>query len=204
MLEDIGHLLSRLPRYPELYPDNEKLKQAIASIYASIFDFCFKAKHVFRAGKGKNGAIKKISNAVSLATAIRLLWKPFNVQFGAIKTEIANSVAIIETEADLAEKEMAQKERRLNDRRWSNTERVHRILAEYIDDESVAKVNAWLSPVNVRTNHNAATNLRHENSGCWFLEGDVFRTWLNHDNSFLWLNAIGMFKPHYKCFCGRG
>ncbi|KAK0636779.1 ankyrin repeat-containing domain protein [Bombardia bombarda] len=190
MLEDIGNILGRLPRYPHLYPDNDKLKTTMVEIYRSIFDFCTRARRVFRVGKEKSHGIKRFTNAVSFATALRVLWKPFSVEFGGIKDRIAKSVQVIEAEADVAERELANKERRRDDVRWSTVDKSQRLLAEFIDDEGAAKVNAWLSPVNVGANHKAASSLRHAESGTWFLDGDVFQTWLREDNSFLWLHAI--------------
>ncbi|KAK3318708.1 ankyrin repeat-containing domain protein [Apodospora peruviana] len=190
MLEDIGLVLSRLPRYPHLYPDNKNLKEYMVNIYSAIFDFCTKARRVFRLGKERSRGIKRLTTAVGLVTALRVLWKPFKVEFGGIKTRIERSVQAIESEADVAERELANKERRRDDARWSRAEQSQRLLAEFIDDESAAKVNAWLSPVNVNANHKTASSLRHADTGTWFLDGSVFQTWLKEDNTFLWLHAI--------------
>jgi hypothetical protein len=189
-MEEIGHILNRLPRYPHLYPDNPKLKASLVDIYQAIFDFCTRARRVFRLGKSKSSGLKRFSNAVALATAIRLIWKPFSVQFSGIKERLAKNVSALETEADVAEKELASKERRRDDERWTKAEQTSRAVAEFIDDQSIAKVNAWLSPANVAANHKAAANVRHGDTGRWFLGGADFRRWLEEDNSFLWLHAI--------------
>ncbi|KAK4194345.1 ankyrin repeat-containing domain protein [Triangularia verruculosa] len=190
MLENIGTILSRLERYPTLYPDNENIKAPMVDIYIAIFDLCAKAKHVFRVGKEKCKGIKRLTQAVGLATALRVLWKPFSVDFDGIKTRIAKNVEAVESEAGLAEKELASKERTLASERWAKAERSQTLIANYIDAESTAKVHEWLAPVNVATNHKAATSLRHGNSGTWFLQGEEFQRWLKDDNSFLWLHAI--------------
>ncbi|KAK0666772.1 ankyrin repeat-containing domain protein [Cercophora samala] len=190
MLENIGTILSRLERYPTLYPDNENIKAPMVDIYIAIFEFCAQAKHVFRVGKEKCQGLKRLTHAVGLATALRVLWKPFTVDFDGIKNRISKNVEAVESEAGLAEKELASKERTLSGERWAKAERSQRLIANYIDAESTAKVHEWLAPVNVATNHKAATSLRHASSGSWFLHGDQFQRWLREDNSFLWLHAI--------------
>ncbi|KAK0726550.1 ankyrin repeat-containing domain protein [Apiosordaria backusii] len=190
MLENIGTILSRLERYPTLYPDNDNIKEPMVDIYKAIFELCAKAKHVFRVGKDKCHGIKRLMQAVGLATALRVLWKPFSVDFDGIKDRISKNVEAVECEAGLAEKELASKERTLACDRWAKAERSQILIANYIDAESTAKLHEWLAPANVATNHKAATSLRHDKSGTWFLQGNEFQRWLKEDNSFLWLHAI--------------
>ncbi|KAF2711303.1 ankyrin [Pleomassaria siparia CBS 279.74] len=193
-VEQYGHALdvfaNRIPRCLRLYPENTRLQQAVSSVFKDMFEFATKAKKVFRVGKERSRGILSMKHAVGFATSLRILWHPFDVEFGSIKERIATSVVAIETEADVAEKELANQERRRDHVRWSQAEASQRVLAEFIDDQSMAKVNEWLSPANITTNHKAAANLRHGDSGNWFLQGGIFQKWLHEDNSFLWLNAI--------------
>lgn len=192
MLENIGLVLTRLPRFPALYPDNAEIKSRMVDIHDAIFEFCAKARHVFRVGKDKSRGFRKFNNAVSFATALRVLWKPFSVDFDGIRDRIAKNVDSIEAEADMAEKEIAGQERRTDQTRWAAAESSQRLLADFLDDQSISLVNNWLAPVNVEANHKAASVLRHHNSGSWFLHGDAFQSWLAQDNAFLWLYAIRM------------
>jgi hypothetical protein len=59
-------------------------------------------------------------------------------------------------------------------------------------EQSIQKVNEWLSPADVDANHKAAGKLRHEGTGKWFLKSDEFKNWLSSEDAFLWVNAIGM------------
>ncbi|KLJ06283.1 hypothetical protein EMPG_09287 [Blastomyces silverae] len=52
------------------------------------------------------------------------------------------------------------------------------------------QIERWLSPPDPSTNYNKALNQRHEVSGRWFLEGEVFKRWDSQRNSFLWLYGI--------------
>ena len=104
MLENIGLVLTRLPRFPELYPDNAEIKTRMVDIYDAVLEFCANAIHVFRVGKDKSRGTRKLANAVSFATALRVLWKPFSVDFDGIRDRIAKNVDSIKAEADMAEK----------------------------------------------------------------------------------------------------
>lgn len=122
MLQDIGETLKMIPRNFRLYPDNKSLQESVKTIFENIFDFSVKAKHVFRTCKSKSSGRSSLSVIVSLTAALRLLWKPFEVQFGTIKANIANSVTAIEVEADLAEKELVHDSRTEDDERWTKAE----------------------------------------------------------------------------------
>ncbi|PVH91500.1 hypothetical protein DM02DRAFT_734153 [Periconia macrospinosa] len=190
MLQDMGETLDKIPRSLRLYPSNQNLHASVRAIFESILEFATKAKNVFRMGRRKLHGKKTMNLVVSLTAALTVLWKPFEVQFGDIKARIAKGVADIETEAELAEKELAQGERIKDNIRWSKMDAANQLTTAYIDDQSWKKVTEWLSPANVATNHNAATKLRHGHSGTWFLESEAFQTWLKDDNAFLWLHAI--------------
>jgi len=184
MLENIGLVFTRLPRLPELYPDNAEIETRMVDIYDTILEFCAKAIHVFRVGKDKSLGIRKLANAVSFATALRVLWKPFSVDFDGIRDRIAKNVDSIKAEADMAEKEIAGQERRTDQARWAAAERSQQLLADFLDDQSISLVNHWLATVNIEANHKAVSLLRQDNSGSWFLEGDTLQSWLAQDNSF--------------------
>jgi ankyrin repeat protein len=189
MLQEIGEILKSIPRNLRLYPNNQNLHESVKIIFENIFKFSTAAKHVFRLGKSETSGRKSMNIVVSLTAAFKLLWKPFEVQFGGIKESIAKSVADIETEAELAEKELVHDNRIKDDERWRRAEASQQLLTDFIDDQSWMKVVEWLSPANVTANHKAATGLRHRDSGTWFLESEPFQKWLNEDNSFLWLHA---------------
>ncbi|KAF2108794.1 ankyrin repeat-containing domain protein [Lophiotrema nucula] len=190
MLEEIGNILLRLPRAMRLYPDNKHLQKAVLAIYQDIFEFTSRARDVSRVGKNRSHWLFSMKHVVGFVATLRLVWKPFDVQFGAIKKRILKNVGDIETGADIAEKELAQQERQKDNVRWSKAEASQRMLADFIDEQSVVKVNEWLSPANIAPNHKVATNLRHGESGTWFLQGESFQRFLDEENSFLCLHAL--------------
>jgi hypothetical protein len=215
MFEEIGRNLTGLRRYPKLYPNNKILQESMVKIFKRIFEFCSRAKYVFRAGKNRSSSFKaqghNVFNSVGLRSALKLVWKPFKDQFGEIKAAICAEMDAIENEVDLAEKELANEERAKAEadrqgqvKRWQKAEsrsemqskqldRVEssqNVLTTYVDEQSMTKINEWLAPANVRANHTAATKLRHGTTGSWFLDGDAFQSWLSQPNSLLWLYAI--------------
>jgi hypothetical protein len=182
----------------------------MVEIFQAMFDFLTKAAAVFRVGQQRSQGIRSIGS-VGFSAAIKIIWKPFKVQFGDIIDRISRCIEDIEAEVDIAEKELAseerhraQKERELahKERAVQARDRFHRAAnfalvgkattawMDFIDEKSAEKMNVWLAPANVASNHNAATKARHADSGRWFLEGLPFLEWLNQDSGFLWLHAI--------------
>jgi hypothetical protein len=216
MFSQIGRHLVGIKRYPTLYPDNNILQLAMVDIFRAIFEFLTKAAAVFREGQKSQGV--RATGTIGLAAALKVFWKPFKVQFGDLIDRICRSMQDIETEVEIAEKELAGKERQKAEaervlaqqerdaaararslqvqerfRRGAAVavmERAAMAWSSFIDEKSAEKVNAWLAPANVASNHNAATKARHADSGSWFLEGNTFQQWVEQCNSFLWLYAI--------------
>ncbi|KAJ5093256.1 hypothetical protein N7456_009117 [Penicillium angulare] len=196
MLEEIGYILSCLRRYPRLYPDNEILRDSMVDIFQSIIQFCSKARDVFHQGKKYQSGLRAL-NPVGLHAAWKLIWKPFKMQFGSIVDQIRSCMVKIDHEVDVAEKELASKERtkadherQLQTSRWDAMESHQKTVAQFIDQQRIDIMTHWLSPVNAASNHNSATKLRYKGTGLWFLDGLKFKDLVALHNAFLWLYAI--------------
>lgn len=194
MLQQIGLNLNSLRRFPRLYPHNRRLEAAMVDVYQVIFRFCTEARNVFKKASDKSSCKKAL---VGLQSMLKLVWKPFKVQFGDLQDELSACMDRVSHEVEIAEKEeahlereRAETERRAQASRWDKTEHTHQKLDFFFDEQLIAKVDQWLSPVDFVSNHEAAAKLRHRETGRWFLDGDPFRHWLQTDNSFLWLHAI--------------
>ena len=136
-------------------------------------------------------------NPVGLHAAWKLIWKPFKLQFGDIIDNIRSCMVQIDHEVDIAEKELASKERtkaeherKLQTSRWDALESHHKTVAQFIDQHRIDRMTGWLSPVNAASNHSSAIKLRYQGTGIWFLDGLKFRGWVDLRNGFLWLFAI--------------
>lgn len=198
MMEMMGGYLRIFYRLPPLYPRSEQLKGFMVEVFQIMFDFCSKARAVFVQAserKGKNH-IRAIT-PIGLSTMIKLIWKPFKLQFGDIKEKLSECMFKIEFEINLAEKEAAHEERvrAAKDRivqasRWEETEQFHQRWENQAEDSEREKIIKWLGPADVINNHNASSKLRHGDTGSWFLSGDQFQAWLEDDSSpFFWLHA---------------
>ena len=195
MLQQIGLNLRSLRRFPRLYPHNDHLALAMVDVYRKIFEFCSKARRIFVEARERRE--KKICIPIGLQTMTKLIWKPFKEEFGDINNELLACMERVDLEVDLAEKEeahlergRAEDERRAQSFRWEKTLMVHSRFEDFLDEQSIAKINHWLSPANAELNHTAARKLRHSGTGRWFLQSQAFSDWLDHDNGFLWVHAI--------------
>jgi hypothetical protein len=171
----------------------------MAEVFHIMFDFCVKARAVFiQASEKKSKIHLRALTPVGLSTMIKLIWKPFKVQFGDIKSKLIECMSKIEFEISLAEKEAAHDERvrAANDRfiqanRWELTEKFHNKWENEAVDSVREKIIKWLSPSDVIANHNASSKLRHGDTGSWFLASGELQAWLKDDSSsFFWLHAI--------------
>ncbi|KAI4182445.1 MAG: hypothetical protein L6R41_005970 [Letrouitia leprolyta] len=177
----------------------------MVDVYRIIFRFCTEARNVIKkvsakktSQKGRpcdSGAANPIlrlaigNHLVGFQSGIKVLWKPFKAQFGDLQIDLAHSMDRVSKEAQ-AERGRAEKERRLQATRWVKTEQTHQRLEPFLSEQSLRNLKNWLDPVNIESNYQAAVKVRHKGTGTWFLSGNAFQTWLNKNNSFLWLHAI--------------
>ncbi|KAG4428800.1 hypothetical protein IFR05_015719 [Cadophora sp. M221] len=199
MMEIMGLNLSQLRRLPQLFPNNEQLKTFMVEVFQIMFDFCGKARHVFvKASERTSKNHLRAVTPVGLSTLIKLVWKPFKIQFGEIRTRLTEVMSKIEFEINLAEKEEAHaervraaKDRTVQSNRWEETEQFQKRWQSEVEDSGMEKITKWLAPADVLSNHNASIKLRYGSTGSWFLGCSEFQNWLKDDNSPLfWLHAI--------------
>ena len=106
-------------------------------------------------------------------------------QLQALRWEVESTYITEAKEEEL--RALAEREAQLV--RWKESRQTDRSLEIFVNDQEFAKIEAWLSPADYSTNHVAALKLRHQNTGLWFLYGDVFQRWVTTSNSLLWLHA---------------
>ncbi len=68
MFNRISDLLPRLQIYEQLFSNHERLVQSISIVYFDVLNFCYDAKNMFRRAK---------------FAIFKLVWKPFERQFGS-------------------------------------------------------------------------------------------------------------------------
>lgn len=94
MFAQIGDVLPRFRMYERLFPNHERLIQALSIVYVDILGFCSKAKEVLR--RGRRAAL------VNLTVGLKLLWKPFQAQFGEVMISFRDHKKMVDKEAGLS------------------------------------------------------------------------------------------------------
>ena len=94
MFSRIGDILPRFQVYEKLFPNHERLVHALSVAYVDIIAFCSDAKAVFRRGQR--------SSLTSLKVGFKLIWKPFDRQFGQQLDNFRNHRRSVEKEAGLS------------------------------------------------------------------------------------------------------
>lgn len=94
MFSRIGDVLPRFQVYERLFPNHDRLVHALSEAYVDIIVFCSDAKAVFRRGQR--------SSLTSLKVGFKLIWKPFDSQFGQQLDNFRNHRKNVEKEAGLS------------------------------------------------------------------------------------------------------
>ena len=94
MFTRIGDVLPQFQVYEKLFPDHERLIHAISVVYVDIIGFCSDAKAVFRRGQR--------ASLTSLKVGFKLIWKPFESQFGQQLDNFRTHRKNVEKEAGLS------------------------------------------------------------------------------------------------------
>lgn len=103
MLEHISDVLPRYGTYSVLFGKHVPLQNALSSTYLQIITFCINARRIF---------------ARKISTFSKMLWKPFDEEFGGTLDKFRRYRQLVEDEARLAhmiesmeEREESSKER---------------------------------------------------------------------------------------------
>lgn len=94
MFARIGDVLPRFQIYEKLFPHHERLTQALSIAYVDVIAFCSDAKAVFRRGQR--------ASLTSFKVGFKLMWKPFESQFGQQLDNFRNHQKNVEKEAGLS------------------------------------------------------------------------------------------------------
>ncbi len=94
MFARIGDVLPQFHVYEKLFPNHERLTHALSMAYMDIIVFCSDAKAVFRRGQR--------ASLTNLKVGFKLMWKPFESQFGQQLHNFRNHRKNVEKEAGLS------------------------------------------------------------------------------------------------------
>lgn len=168
MLARIGDVLPRFRVYENLFPNHERLIQALSVAYVDIISFCTKSKAVFRHGQR--------SSLTNLSIAFKLSWKPFERQFGqqidAFRVHLKN----VEKEAGLSHMIEAADARAVV---LANQKQLEKAKKE----SNHLRIIAAIPSVNNEGKHKMIQSLRYEGTGAWILQHEAFQQWKNSAQS---------------------
>lgn len=176
MFTRIGDVLPRFRVYERLFSNHERLVQALSLAYVDIVVFCSECKTVFRHGQR--------SSMTSFKIAFKLIWKPFERQFGRYVEGFRQHRKSVEKEAGLSHMIEAADSRDL-------------VLANQMQLEQQRKADtsrrtlAAIPCVDTKAKHMKLQGLRYHGTGMWFFEDHVYLDWQRADtSSFLCCHGI--------------
>lgn len=72
----------------------------------------------------------------------------------------------------------------------SNIETINYTLQKSVKDDISEKISRWLRPSDPSTNYRRALQKRQDDTGNWFLKGEILQAWVDGRNHFLWLHGL--------------
>ncbi|KAK6502864.1 hypothetical protein TWF481_007904 [Arthrobotrys musiformis] len=202
MFERIGDVLPRFDSYAKLFPSQAYLLHALSLVYLDILLFCAASKQVFLEGRKKYKKTNKIFSP-SLKVGMKLLWKPFEAQFGHFMDNFRRHKANVEREAGLAHMIESSREREAQGQE-RQLEQAERNLARQkrIEEEKRRKKARWylilskLCPCGYEKKMQDSQGARHKGTCSWIKDCDNYKSWVaSAQSSVLW--------AHGKAGCGK-
>ncbi|KAM0798419.1 hypothetical protein BDR22DRAFT_808989 [Usnea florida] len=155
MFTRIGDVLPRFKTYERLFPKHDQLIEALAKAYLDILKFCSDAKAVFR----------------PLKISFKLLWKPFDLQFGQRLSSFREHQRSVEKEAGLANMIEAADTRAVM---LADQQQVEKRRQE----DNRLRIIAMLNAINYEAKHRRLQNLRHAGTGEWLFLKTEYTDWV--------------------------
>ena len=165
MFARIGDVLPRFRGYENLFPNHDRLIQALS---VDILTFCTEAKAVFRSGRR--------SSRINLGIFMKLTRTPFERQFQHHIDNFRVHVKNIEKEASLSHMIEAADSRAV-------------VLANQRQLEKAKKVDAHrqtiaaIPSIDMYAKQKRLQVLRQEETGSWILNHDEYRNWYDATSS---------------------
>jgi len=175
MLARIGDVLPRFRVYEALFPNHDRLRQALSDAYLDIIRFCTDVKSIF--AKASKSSLKR-------AFSCKILWKSFGSQFDEYLTQFRRHRQNVEKEAGLSHMLEAKEARELE----LSERALRRQEAEKVKRE---KLLQCLTPLNYRRQHRKLQNLRHPGTAVWITQMPKFSSWVESpDRPCFWCLGI--------------
>ncbi|KAH8154666.1 uncharacterized protein LAJ45_01195 [Morchella importuna] len=196
MLERIGDVIPRFKAYERLFPNHEQLLYSLSVVYLDIINFCVDAKNVFQ--KVKNRKRSRFSFPGSGLRALKVVWKPFDQEFGSRIDRFRMHSERVDVEAQIAH--MAEQ---ANENRRQGNEREAQALERHAaakgrerqlllhKEQAGQNILQKLSLYEPEYKHRIIKKARIEGTGRWMLDSPEFVAWLlDPRSSCLWCYGI--------------
>ncbi|KAK6359991.1 hypothetical protein TWF696_001112 [Orbilia brochopaga] len=204
MFERIGDVLPRFNTYAQLFASRAYLLHSLSLVYLDILQFCTAAKQVFLDSKqSKIGSSSKALFPSSSRTMSKLLWKPFEKQFGDIMDRFRRHKENVEREAMLSHMIESSEERKAqaDERKLQKAER-NLALQKQLEDEARRRGERWnlilsrLCRYNYEKKMRQSQSIRHKGTCEWIGGCAEYVAWSKSSKStVLWV--------HGKAGCGK-
>ena len=176
MLTQIGDVLPRFEIFERLFGRHELVVEALSDVYVDIVTFCADTKEVFRKGKR--------SFVTNLKIFSKLVWKPFELQFGRVMASFRQHSKNVERSAGLSHMIEAPDAR--------ETTRDHQMqLQKAYDEDRCQRVLDSLTCVKYEQKHQNLQSLRQEGTCEWLITNEMYLVWKKaHSSAVLCVQGI--------------
>ncbi|WPA97796.1 uncharacterized protein RHO25_002407 [Cercospora beticola] len=118
-------------------------------------------------------------------------WQPLAaVAAAAWAKELLFNIAPSQVEAEKRIQETLHNIEKIGNQVQADIQATRHVVTAQLGDHQEQQIDKWLSPPDPSTNYNIATDLRHPNTGRWFLDSDEYIIWKANPSAPLWLNGI--------------
>lgn len=185
MFARIGDVLPRFRVYEKLFPGHEQLVQSLSIVYVDIIKFCTDAKAIFRQGRRPF--------LTNFRAGFKLLWKPFDRQFGQRMDEfrihkknedkeagLSHMVEAADARAiDIINRSQVDKERK----GWYNSNPIATDFGLISLDNERRRTLSMLSSLKYDEKQRNFQRVRYAGTGQWLVENTVFQSWRTSSES---------------------
>ncbi|RPA81741.1 hypothetical protein BJ508DRAFT_110025 [Ascobolus immersus RN42] len=167
-LEQIGEHLPRFEKYSELFKYDERIQEVISWLYGDILEFYLGVLEILRNKLWK--------------VFFRMQWETFDARLNILIGNMKARRKLIDSEAQAAEIEAAQKHRSEEERRQREIEKDNEL-------RQLAELGRLLYSSSSSDDKAGLLEKVCPGTGEWILTHDLVRRWLNGDMALIWITG---------------
>lgn len=170
MINDLSGHLGHLEEFSR-HKDNQLIMESAKHVYGGLLEFYHYAYRVFRDKKGKT------RSHLHLRSGIQAQWRPFEEDFGRIKSEIEEHLRKLQLSANIST--------------YSTVVNVESRVKKELEDRERKQILQWLSTKDFDLHQESMLEKRWSGTGDWLFEHESFKSWLTStgESCLLWCNG---------------